>query len=61
MIFSNYLLHSVLEHKTDNLEILKIRCKMDIWINTEIQILEIQSYYSDIDNSYEIEKYKQLL
>ena len=61
MIFSNHLLHSVLEHKTNNIHILKLRCKMDIWIRSEISVLEIQSYYSDVDNSYQIEQYKQLL
>lgn len=61
MNFSKYLLNSVLEHKLDNIHILKVRCKMDIWINTEIRVLELNSYYSDVDNSYEIHKYKQLL
>lgn len=61
MNFSKYLLYSVLENKVDNIHILKIKCKMDMWINIEIRVLELNSYYSDVDNSYEINKYKQLL
>lgn len=61
MNFSTHLLHSVLEHKIDNIHILKLRCKMDVWVRSEISILEIQSYYTDVDHSYQIEQYKQLL
>lgn len=61
MNFSDYLIHSVLEHNTRNIHILKLRCKMDIWIRSEISVLELQSYYSDVDHSYRIEQYKQLL
>jgi hypothetical protein len=61
MNFSNHLLHSVLEHKTNNIHIIKLRCKMDIWVRSEISVLELQSYYSDVDYSYQIEQYKELL
>jgi|APCry1669190591_1035303.scaffolds.fasta_scaffold108597_2 hypothetical protein len=61
MNFSDILLFSVLENNTENIHILKVKCKMNIWIHSEIRALELQSYYSDVDHSYEIEKYKQLL
>ncbi len=61
MNYSDYLLHCVLEHNTKNIHIVKLRCTMDIWIRSEISVLELQSYYSNIDNSYQIEQYKQML
>ncbi len=61
MNYSNYLLFSVLENKSVDMYIIKLRVKMHMWVGAEIAVLELQSYYSGIDNSYRIEQYKQLL
>ncbi len=51
----------VMDYKKDNYSMITIKSRIDIWIRSEISLLEIMSLFSNVDNSNEIKKYKRLL
>lgn len=57
----NQLIALLLENNSNDINHIIIRGRMNIWIRSEIRVLEYLLEKKNIDYSHEIKKYKKLL
>ena len=55
------LLHKEFNNSSYNIEIVKLRCRFNLWVSTEISIMRLMHHFADEDNYDKIKKYNELI